>query len=356
MDHPHAAPHPTTSWKPVLGLLAMVTVLHVAGWGLLGLSAGPGTGIGISAGILAYLLGLRHAFDADHVAAIDNTTRKLIADGQRPNSVGFFFSLGHSTVVFTASALIALGFATVGTQLADETSTLRQVGAAIGGLVSSGFLLALAGINLIVLIGVLRTFARMRTQPGSSTDVDTALASRGIMTRLTRPLARTIDKPWKMYPLGILFGLGFDTASSIALLGMAGTSAITGNSFWSVLALPIIFAAGMSLGDTADGVFMNRAYQWAFARPVRRAYYNIAVTAISVLAAITIAVPLLAGVLVHQFNATWPPLRVLAAIDLTNTGFVLVGLFALTWALSVAVWKFGRIEERWNEHLTSQAA
>lgn len=320
-------------------LLSIVAAVHLVGWGLLAATATAT--LTLSTGVIAYVLGLRHAFDADHITAIDNTTRKLAAEGTRATSLGFYFSLGHSTVVFVASAAIGLGFTIVGDQLADESSPLRQTGALIGGAIAGIFLLLIAAINTRVLRSLLTAYRRMRRTPDTdtTTDLNTVLARRGGLARILRPLSEKIDRPWKMYPLGVLFGLGFDTASSIALLAVAGTSAAAGANLWACLALPIIFAAGMTLGDTVDGIFMNYAYRWSDTSPLRKAHYQITVTSLSIVAAIAVAVPVLAGVAVDQLGWAVEPLTVLAGIDMENVGIALVILFAAAWATAYIAWR-----------------
>lgn len=321
------------AWRTLTLIAAIVASLHLLGWGLLYFQDTPAIGWGT--GIAAYLLGLRHAFDADHIVAIDNTTRKLIADGQRPNSVGLFFSLGHSSVVFLASVFIIAGFSFAGDQLSDESSTLRQVGGTIGGVVSGSFLLLIALLNSVTLKKMFKAYRIARSTGADMHALEHELEKRGLLARLFAPVAKAIDKPWKMYPLGFLFGLGLDTASSIGLMVLAGTSALSGGSLWVALAMPIIFAAGMALGDSVDGIFMNHVYGWAQVEPMRRAKYNLAVTSLSVVAALAVAVPVLSGVLVERFG--YEPLEIVAAVSLDNMGYVLVGLFAAAWALAIVL-------------------
>lgn len=330
---------------------AAVTVLHILGWGLL-LAAADWTGkigaITLGTGALAYMLGLRHAFDADHIAAIDNSTRRLLTTGKHSGTVGLWFSLGHSTVVFTVSALIAVGLASLGTAIADEGSPLRQTGATIGATVSGGFLLLIAVLNVIVLVNLIKTSRQVKSQTEQHAHEDDAhlenhlnehLDRRGILNRLFRPVARTIDKPWKMYPLGILFGLGFDTASSVAMLAIAGGTALSGGNPIAIIALPLVFTAGMALGDTLDGVMMERAYSWAHGHHDRRLRYNITVTSVSIAAALLVGVPIVAGVVSDTFGLTGGFWDFTATLDYEYVGFALLGLFLILWAVSWASWK-----------------
>lgn len=345
------APSEGKSLRVLFGLVALI---HLVGWGILAVAtaggehAGTGAAISLGTGVLAYLLGLRHAFDADHIAAIDNTTRKLIGEGTRANSVGFFFALGHSSVVFVFSALLALGVTAAGSQLADENSPLRRVGALVGGTVSGSFLILIALMNIAVLVGILKVFRNLRHGTADTDTLEKHLNNRGLLSRLFRPISKTIDRPSKMYGLGILFGMGFDTATSVTMLALAGTSALTGNtSPWAIVALPIIFTAGMSLGDTLDGVFMSRAYGWVSGHPVKKAYYNVTITVISILAALGIGVPILANVAITQFSLTGGLWDLFARVNFENAGFLLVALLAGVWAAAALIWKFGRIETRW---------
>jgi len=340
--------------RTLAAMFGVVLLLNVLGWGLLLLAThgnyalGSGGALGVGTGVLAYSLGMRHAFDADHIAAIDNTTRKLMADGKRPLAVGFFFSLGHSSVVFTLVLLLGLGVRALGGQLSDNQSALHQYGGLVGTVVSGGFLYLIAILNLIVLAGIVKVFAEMRRGQYDDAELEKHLNSRGFMMRFFGPIARSIDTSWKMYPLGILFGLGFDTATEIAFLVLAGTSVAAGLPFWAILSLPLLFAAGMSLLDTIDGSFMNFAYGWAFSKPVRKVYYNITITGLSITVALFIGTLELAQVLASQLNLSGGFWDYAGAFDLNKAGFLIVGLFILVWVLALGIWKFGAVERRWE--------
>ncbi|MEU1409823.1 HoxN/HupN/NixA family nickel/cobalt transporter, partial [Streptomyces sp. NPDC005728] len=271
-------------WTRVGGMAAFVLALHVIGWGTLVGVVAPehfslGTeSFGIGIGVTAYTLGMRHAFDADHIAAIDNTTRKLMGEGQRPLSVGFWFSLGHSSIVFALALLLSLGMKTLAGPVRDDNSHLHEVTGLIGTTVSGTFLYLIAGINLVILAGIWKVFRRMRSGDFDEAALEAQLNNRGFMNRLLGRVTGSITKPWQMYPLGLLFGLGFDTATEIALLVPAGSGAASGLPWYAILCLPVLFAAGMSLLDTIDGSFMNFAYGWAFSKPVRKVYYNLTIT------------------------------------------------------------------------------
>lgn len=341
-------------WRDVAGMAAVIVGLHVIGWGvLLGLVAPAGYSLGAQAfgvgiGLTAYTLGLRHAFDADHIAAIDSTTRKLMADGQRPLSVGFFFSLGHSSIVFGLSVLLSLGVKTLAGQIANDQSTLQQTTGVIGTLVSGVFLMIIAILNMAVLAGILRVFRDMRSGRYDEEGLEEQLNNRGLMNRFLNRITRAIRRPWQMYPTGMLFGLGFDTATEVSLLVLAAGAAAFSLPWYAILCLPVLFAAGMSLFDTIDGTFMNFAYGWAFSKPVRKVYYNITITALSVAVALVIGLIELVGLLVEKLDLTGGFWDWVAGIDLNYVGYGIVGLFVLTWAVALAVWKFGRIEEKWS--------
>jgi high-affinity nickel-transport protein len=332
-------------WRRAAALAAVVVALHVGGFLLLLALAGA---YGFGAGLTAYTLGLRHAFDADHIGAIDNTTRRLMSEGQRPLSVGFFFSLGHSTIVFGLGILVVLGVRGLGAAVEDDGSALHQATGVVGPLVSGSFLFLIGLANLAILVSVVRSVGAMRRGELDEHALEERLQARGLMSRCCGRATRAVRKPWHMYPLGVLFGLGFDTASEVALLVLAGGAAAGGLPLYAIVCLPVLFAAGMSLLDTIDGAFMRFAYGWAFARPVRKIYYNMTVTGLSVAVALLVGSIELASVLVDRLQLSGGVWDALAGMDLNLVGYLVVGLFVLTWAVAIAVWRFGRIEERWT--------
>jgi high-affinity nickel-transport protein len=292
---------------------------------------------------LAYSFGLRHAVDADHIAAIDNVTRKLMQQGKRPIAVGLMFSLGHSTIVILGSIAIAA----TALALQHRIDGARAIGAVIGTLVSTVFLFAIGVVNVIVLVSIFRAFQRVRRgQPYVEEDFDLLLGSRGFLARLFRPVFNLIQSSWHMYPLGILFGLGFDTATEIGLLGISAAEASKGLSLWSVLVFPALFAAGMSVVDTTDNILMLGAYGWAFVKPVRKLYYNITITAVSVLVAFAVGGIEALGLLSSHFHLTG---AVWAFVGRLNNnfgllGYLIVGLFAFSWIVSIAFYKWRRFD------------
>ena len=340
-------------WIGVAGMAAVVIGLHAVGWFTLLALVVPhhyslGTqAFGVGIGVTAYTLGLRHAFDADHIAAIDNTTRKLMSDGRRPLSVGFFFSLGHSTVVFVLALLFSLGVKSLAGQVENDGSTLHGVTGVVGTAVSGTFLYVIAAINLAILVGIVRIFRGMRRGLYDEAELDAHLESRGFMNRILGRFTRAIRAPWQMYPLGILFGLGFDTATEVGLLFLAAGAAGSGLPWYAILCLPVLFAAGMSLLDTIDGTFMNFAYGWAFSKPVRKVYYNITITALSVAVAFIIGTVELLSIAAEKLSLTGGFWGWVSNLDLNLVGYAVVGLFVVTWAGALAVWRIGRIEEKW---------
>ncbi len=345
-------------WRRAGAMAAVIAALHVVGFGILILVVAPqhyrlgaaGT-FAIGTGITAYTLGLRHAFDADHIAAIDNTTRKLMSEGKRPLSVGFFFSLGHSTIVFGLAFLLAVGVRALSGPVQKGDSTLHQATNVIGTTVSGAFLYAIAILNVLILVSIVRIFFRMRAGAYDETELEAELNSRGLMNRLLGRRVNKIREPRQMYPLGMLFGLGFDTATEIALLVLAAGAGAAGLPFYAVLCLPILFAAGMSLLDTIDGSFMNFAYGWAFSKPVRKVYYNITITGLSIVVALFIGTIELAGLATDQLGLRGPVANWFENFNINTAGFIIVGLFVATWALALAIWRLGRIEERWSAGL-----
>jgi high-affinity nickel-transport protein len=345
-------------WTRAAALAVAIVGLHVVGFGLLLFTVAPhhyltsdGKAFGIGIGITAYVLGMRHAFDADHIAAIDNTTRKFLAEGKRSLSTGFWFSLGHSSVVFLAAAGLAVGVRSFAGQVSSGSSGLHRVTGVIGASVSGTFLLLIAGINVVILAGILKVFRDMRRGRYDEETLENHLNSRGLMNRILGRATRAIREPWQMFPLGFLFGLGFDTATEIALLFVAGSAASSGLPWWAILTLPILFAAGMSLWDTIDGSFMNFAYNWAFSQPVRKVYYNIAITGLSVTVAVVIGGIELVGVLANQLHWNGEVINWIAGLDLNTVGYFIVALFAVTWVVALLVWRLGRIEEKWTSAL-----
>ena len=345
-------------WGSIWGMVGFVLLLHVVGWGVLGLIVEPrhyqvtGTTVfGIGLGVTAYTLGMRHAFDADHIAAIDNTTRKLMAEGKRPVSVGFWFSLGHSSVVFGLCVLLALGVKALAGQVENGSSSLQQTTGLIGTAVSGVFLLLIGVINLVVLKQILGVFREMKRGDYDEDALEEHLNKRGLINRILGPVMRLVRKSWHMYPVGLLFGLGFDTATEVSLLVLAGGSAAFNLPWYAILTLPILFAAGMSLLDSIDGCFMNFAYGWAFSKPVRRVYYNITITALSVAVALIIGGVELVSILTEKLSITSGPLAWIGSLDLNHVGYAIVVMFVLTWVVALLVWRFARIEERWTAHL-----
>jgi high-affinity nickel-transport protein len=348
-------------WTRIGGMAATIVGLNVVGWGMLALALSghyhinKTTVFGVGTGALAYTLGMRHAFDADHIAAIDNTTRKLVHEGRRPLSVGFFFSLGHSSVVFALALLLNFGIRGLDEQVKNGDSGLQHTTNIIGTCVSGFFLLLIAAFNLVVLAGIVRVFREMRAGAYDDAALEEQLNKRGLMNRFLGPLARRVDTPWKMYPIGFLFGLGFDTATEVALLVLAGTAVVGGLPFYAILSLPILFAAGMSLFDAIDGCFMNFAYDWAFAKPVRKVYYNLTITGLSVFVAVFIGAIELLGLLAQDSNLTGGGWSWLENFNINTAGFVIVGVFVVTWAAALAIWHFGKLEQKWDTGTASPA-
>ena len=354
--------------RSLLAMTGFIVLLHVVGLGILfGLVVPQHFQLGgdhpvftVGVGVLAYTFGLRHAFDADHIAAVDNTTRKLMQDNistggdRKPLSVGFWFSLGHSTIVFLLAFLLSVGVKALAGQVEDDGSSLHSITGVVGASISGTFLWVLGILNLVVLVGIIKVFRAMRRGTYDEQQLEDHLNKRGFMNRFLGGLTRSVRKPWHIYPIGVLFGLGFDTATEVGLLVIAGGAAAFNLPFYSILVLPILFAAGMCLMDTIDGVFMNVAYGWAFAKPVRKVFYNITITSISVAVALVIGTIELISVLADQAKITTGPLAAIASIPLDYAGYAIVLLFVVAWAVALAVWRLGNIEQRWSAGLSGE--
>jgi high-affinity nickel-transport protein len=327
----------------VIGIYGILFACNAAAW-LWAIVAFRHYPLLVGTALLAYSFGLRHAVDADHIAAIDNVTRKLMQEGKRPVAVGFMFSLGHSTIVVVGSAAIAAtAFA-----LEHRMDAARAVGGVVGTLVSALFLFGIAIVNIVVLVSIYRAFVRVRNgAPYVDEDFDMLLASRGFLARLFRPMFAMIRRSWHMYPLGVLFGLGFDTATEIGLLGISAAEASKGLSLWSIMVFPALFAAGMSLVDTTDNILMLGAYGWAFIKPVRKLYYNMTITFVSVVVALVVGGIEALGLLAGEFH--WSGVFWGAVLRLNGNfgalGYFIVGIFALSWVLSIAIYKWRRFDE-----------
>jgi high-affinity nickel-transport protein len=332
-------------WR-LAGLAAAVLGLHVVGWGSVWLFIAPRYPFMLGLAGLAYTFGLRHAFDADHIAAIDNTTRKLMRDDVRPLGVGFYFSLGHSTVVLIMTAAIA--FATQA--ITPELPRLREIGGVLGTAISGVFLYLIGFVNLAVLVDLIRAFMAMRRGEYDAAAMEARLLQRGFVTRWFGRLFRIVTRPWHMYLVGFLFGLGFDTATEVGLLTTAGVAASQALPLLAVLSLPVIFAAGMSLLDSADGVLMCGAYGWAFSNPLRKVFYNVTVTGLSVVVALLVGtielVSIVAGRMLGLHGGAWD---LVLNLNFQTMGYAVAALFVGSWLLSLAIWKFGRFEERWSD-------
>jgi nickel/cobalt transporter (NiCoT) family protein len=329
--------------QPVIGIYAVLILANLTAWAwaVLVFRDRP---VLLGTALLAYGFGLRHAVDADHIAAIDNATRKLMQKGKRPVGVGLFFAMGHSTVVVLAAA----GVAGAATALAGSLDRFKAVGSIIGTGVSALFLFAIAIANLIILRGVWRTFQHVRKGGRyEEEDFDLLLNSRGLLARLFHPLLRIVTKSWHMYPIGFLFGLGFDTATEVALLAVSATAAANGVSIWAIMVFPALFAAGMSLIDTTDGILMLGAYGWAFKKPLRKLYYNLMITFASVVVAVLIGGIETLGLVGDQFalqGAFWNIVDALNG-NFTTLGAVVIGVFIAAWVVSVIVYRYNNLDE-----------
>jgi len=360
----HTLKFERSEWPALFGVLGTVVMLHIVGWGLFiyynsdpkyhALTDSKGALIYASAGALAYGFGLRHAFDADHIAAIDDTTRLMLAKGKKPLGVGLFFSLGHSTVVLVLSVVVAFA----AKKAVEWQSSFADAGSTIGASVS-GFFLYLVGIlNLVILVGIMKVWRDAKSGKFSHEHLDQMLSDRGLIKRFFKGrFAKGFDHSWQLYPIGLLFGLGFDTATEVALLGLSATAAVgTVGGFLpplAIIALPIIFAAGMSMMDSLDGIFMVKAYSWAFTSPLRKIYYNITTTSLSTFVALVIGTIQIVSVLArHTSIGKYEPFKTIANVDLGSLGYFIVGSFVGAWALSVIVWRVRKYEVKYSSGIS----
>jgi nickel/cobalt transporter (NiCoT) family protein len=349
-----------TERRRVIGMYASILLLHVVGFAVFVAYVLPAHyklfGVGLS--VTAYTLGLRHAFDADHISAIDNTTRKSMnqrSEGEpRPFGYGYFFSLGHSTIVVVIGVGLIVAAKTVLPAVTHDNSSLESFGGTFGTVVSAAFLFLIGLLNLVILAGIIKVFRSMRRGQYDEAELDRQLENRGFFYRFFGRWMKAIDKEWQMYPVGVVFGMGFDTATEVALLTTTALLASEKIPWQAIICLPILFTAGMSLMDTTDGMFMNLAYGWAFFNPVRKVYYNLAITGLSVAICFFIGAIEVLGLLPQEFHGLsqtsgfW---GFMYNFDINKAGFVIVGMFIVTWALAIAIWRWGHIEERWTARL-----
>jgi high-affinity nickel-transport protein len=355
-------------WARFGAMLAFILAINVVGWGIYviyvmphhfvykgeGDSAGLGVGIGVA--ITAWFLGFRHAFDADHISCIDNTTRKLMADGKRPLGTGFFFSFGHSTVIVGVGVGITFAARAVFGAVVDPNSVYETAGGAIGTLLSAGFLYLIALLNLIVLAGIFKVFREMRQGTYNEVELEAQLQARGLMYRFFGRFMRSINHTWQLYFVGLIFGIGFDTTTEVLLLAATTYAAIQGLPYFAVLALPFLFSGGMMLFDTLDGAFMNFAYGWAFARPVRKVYYNLVITALSIGAAFIIGTIEILGILTTEFHLNGAFWNVMANFNINVAGFCIAGMFIAVWAVALIYWRAGNVEAKWTASVATVPA
>jgi high-affinity nickel-transport protein len=335
-------------------MLLSIAAVNALGWGIFALAILPhhfrydGLGVGIGVAITAWTLGLRHAFDADHIAAIDNSTRKLIADGGRPLGTGFFFALGHSSVIMVVGVGITVAAKAVFKAVVTPSSGFESAGGVAGTVLSASFLWMIAALNLVVLVGIVRVFRDMRRGVYNEQELEAQLLQRGLMYRFFGRMMNSIEHTWQLFFVGFVFGLGFDTATEVLLLAGTAAAVTEGLPWYAVLTLPLLFSGGMMLCDSIDGLFMNFAYGWAFARPVRKVYYNITITALSIGVAFLVGGIEIIGLLSNELHLHGWLGDYMASFDLNTAGYMVVGLFVLVWFVALTIWRFGRVEARWE--------
>jgi nickel/cobalt transporter (NiCoT) family protein len=349
--------------RRVIAMYGSIAALHALGFFVFIAFVVPAhyKGFGAGLSVLAYTLGLRHAFDADHISAIDNTTRKVMnerlgTDQPRPFSFGYFFSLGHSTIVVAMGVGIIIAEKTVFAAVSHDGSGLERFGGLFGTLVSACFLFLIGALNLVILAGIVKVFRSMRRGGYDEEELERQLANRGFFYRFFGRWMKAIDKEWKMYPVGVVFGMGFDTATEVLLLGTTAFLAAEHLPWYAIICLPILFTAGMTLMDTSDGLFMNVAYGWAFFNPVRKVYYNLAITGLSVAICFLIGGIETLSLIPYEikgFSQNHGFWGFMYNFNINTAGFAIVGLFIVTWVTAVLVWRYGHIEEKWSARLLS---
>jgi high-affinity nickel-transport protein len=341
-------------WGRMGAMGIVILAMNLAGWGIFAFAILPhhfrykGLGIGVGVALTAWTLGMRHAFDADHISAIDNVTRKLMADGKRPLGTGFFFALGHSTIIFALGIGISIAARAFFGEVVDPNGSVASVGGIIETALSGGFLYLIAALNLVVLFGISRVFRDMRRGLYDEEELEHQLQSRGLMYRFFGRFMRSISHTWQMFFVGLVFGIGFDTATEILLLSATAAAATAGLPWYAVLALPALFSGGMVLFDTLDGCFMNFAYGWAFARPVRKIYYNLVITGLSIAVAFIVGTIEIIGVLVQELHLRGGFWDFMANFDINRAGFIIAGVFVVVWTIALIYWRVGKVEARWT--------
>ncbi len=355
-------------WGRLALMYLFILAINAAGWIIYvgyvmphhfnyqGEGGSRGLGVGLGVAVTAWFLGFRHAFDADHISCIDNTTRKLMADGKRPLGTGFFFSFGHSTVVVAVGVGITIAARAVFGAVVDPNSAYETAGGAIGTTLSACFLYLIAVLNLIVLAGIFKVFREMRNGTYDEEELEAQLQARGLMYRFFGRFMRSINHTWQLYFVGLVFGIGFDTTTEVLLLAATAYAAIQGLPYYAVLALPLLFSGGMMLFDTLDGTFMNFAYGWAFAKPVRKVYYNLVITGLSIGAAFIVGTIEILGIVTTEANLHGGFWDTMANFNINVAGFCIAGLFVLVWAVALIYWRLGNVEDRWTANVAPAPA
>jgi high-affinity nickel-transport protein len=340
-------------WGRFGGMALVILVLNAGGWGIFLFAIEPhhfrytGLGVGLGVALTAWTLGARHAFDADHISAIDNTTRKLMSDGKRPLGTGFFFALGHSTILVVVGVGLGIAARAVFGAVVNPSSGYEAIGGVIGTSLAAGFLYLIAALNVVVLAGIYKVFRGLRAGVLDEAELERQLQARGLMWRFFGRFMRSITKTWHMFVVGLVFGIGFDTATEVLLLAATAAAATSGLPWYAVLALPMLFSGGMTLFDTADGCFMNFAYGWAFARPARKVYYNMVITGLSVAVAFLIGSIEVISLLASELRVRGRFWEVVSDFDINRAGFIIAGLFVVVWAAAITYWKVGDLDRRW---------